>query len=717
MRDMDGEPALVLRGLFPRTIYTRGLESRFNILLSFLGTGLCLGLVAAILIARLVAKETERERAEQTLWVRNWALDSALNGVALSDLDGNLTYVNASLVAMWGYREAAELVGRPAVTFWSRPEEAAQVIAALRAAGRWEGDLEALRVDGTTFPAHISATLIRGRDGEPVGMMASFIDTTERKHAVAEITAARQRLEFVVSNVPSVIYTCRPDGDYGATFVSPNLEAQLGYRPEEMTSDPGFWASRIHPEDAQRVFAALPELFTKGHHTHDYRFRHGDGSWRWMHDELKLIRDGSGAPVEILGSWLDITERRRADEERLEFQRRLLHAQKLESLGVLAGGIAHDFNNLLMALLGNIDLALLTLPPQSAERAYLEKSVQAANRAANLTRQMLAYSGRGSFVVERIDLTTLVRESTELFRVSIAKTVTFDCHLPEGLPPIAGDLGQVQQVIMNLITNASESIGESPGAITLATGARDFGAAELAASRVEFVPDPGRFVYLEVADSGCGMDRLTLERLFEPFFTTKFTGRGLGLASVLGIVRGHRGALFVESAVGRGTTVRVLFPAAGDASPGAAAAAAGSAPPERALPGTGWILVVDDEPSVLEVCRSMLESLGWQVLAARDGLQAVEVFRDNAARIACVVLDLSMPGRDGLATLEELRRIRPDVQAILTSGYAEQDATARFMQGDLAGFVQKPYTIEKLRAALGRITTECTIVDTPEAER
>ena len=209
MRDMDGEPALVLRGLFPRTIYARGLESRLYLLLTFLGAGLGLGLVAGTLVARLVAKEKERARAEETLWVRNWALDSALSGIAIADLEGNLTYVNASLVAMWGYREAGELVGRPAVAFWSKPEDAAQVIAALRTAGRWEGDLEALRIDGTTFPAHLSATLIRGREGEPVGMMASFVDITERRRAVAELAAARQRLEFVVANSPAVIYTCR----------------------------------------------------------------------------------------------------------------------------------------------------------------------------------------------------------------------------------------------------------------------------------------------------------------------------------------------------------------------------------------------------------------------------------------------------------------------------------------------------------------------------
>ena len=365
MRDMNGEPALVLRGLFPRTVYAHGLEARRYLLLTFLGTGLVLGLVGLTLTLRLVVKEREQQRAEATLWVRNWALDSALSGIALADLEGNLTYANSALASMWGYREPSELLGRPAISYWSRPEQAAQVIEALGAAGRWEGDLEGLRPDGTTFPAHLSASLIRDREGAAVGMMASFVDVSEQRRTLVELEAARSRLEYVVANSPAVIYTCRPDGDYGATYVSPNIETQLGCRPEEMTSDSGFWASRIHPDDAQRVFAGLAELFETGHHVHDYRFRHRDGGWRWMHDELRLAPDASGAPVEILGSWLDITERRRADEERLELERRLLHAQKLESLGVLAGGIAHDFNNLLMAVLGNLDLALLTLPPGS----------------------------------------------------------------------------------------------------------------------------------------------------------------------------------------------------------------------------------------------------------------------------------------------------------------------------------------------------------------
>ena len=532
---------------------------------------------AVVKISGTAQDATERRNAEHELWVRSWALDSALSGIAIAGLDGNLTYVNASLVAMWGYREAGELLGRPAVAFWWQSEQAEQVIAALRAVGQWEGDLEAVRVDGTIFPVHLSATLVRGREGAPVGMMGSFVDTTERT----------------------------------------------------------------------------------------------------------------------------IAERRR-----LELERRLLHAQKLESLGVLAGGIAHDFNNLLMAVLGNLDLALLTLPPRSAERSYIEQSVQAVYRAANLTQQMLAYSGRSSFAVERIDLASLVRESVELFRASIARTAAFDCRLPEGLPAIVADLSQVQQVVMNLITNASESIGEAPGTITLTVGARDFDARELAGSRVEAIPDPGRFVYLEVADSGCGMDRQTLERLFEPFFTTKFTGRGLGMSSVLGIVRGHGGAIFVDSAVGRGTTVRVLFPAAGAPGRETASVSTGRAPLAPASPGPRWILVVDDEASVLEVCRNMLATLGWQVLAAGDGLHAVEAFRNHAPKIACVVLDLSMPGMDGIATLAELRRVRPEVRVILTSGYAEQDATARFTHGGLAGFIQKPYTIEKLRAAIGSIMRE-----------
>ena len=395
-----------------------------------------------------------------------------------------------------------------------------------------------------------------------------------------------------------------------------------------------------------------------------------------------------------------IAGRKKAEQESLELERRLLHAQKLESLGILAGGIAHDFNNLLMAILGNLDLALRKLSPVSPARANIEQSAQAARRATDLTRQMLAYSGKGRFMMKAMDLSELVEENTHLFRSSVARTTSLDLHLDRSLPAIDADAGQVQQVIMNLITNASEAIGESAGRITITTGAQDCDAQCLRRNRIEDAPPAGRFVMLEVSDTGCGMDEQTQQRLFDPFFSTKAKGRGLGMSAILGIVRGHRGAVFVESGPGRGSTIRILFPALAEAPAVKDAAANANVADARTSSLNGTVLVVDDEEIVRNVCKEMVQSFGMQVLTASDGRDAVEMFRNSPGKISHVILDLTMPNMDGMTAFKELVRIRPGVKVILSSGYNEQDSIQRISDQGIAGFIQKPYSLAKLREAL-----------------
>jgi len=406
----------------------------------------------------------------------------------------------------------------------------------------------------------------------------------------------------------------------------------------------------------------------------------------------------------------DITERKRMEKERLQLERRLLQSQKLESLGILAGGIAHDFNNLLMAILGNVDLALSDLSPLSPARESIREIETATRRAADLARQMLAYSGKGKFVLERIDLNELVREMSHLLEVTLSKKAVLKYNFAEFLPRMEGDPTQIRQIVMNLLTNASEAIGEQSGVVALSTGAM-FCDRPYLRNLEPFVgapdgapPAEGLYVYFEVADTGCGMDAETLGRIFDPFFTTKFTGRGLGLAAVLGIVRGHRGLIKVYSEPGRGTTFKVLFPACAEKTEqtAAAVAATGAAAPWR---GAGLVLVADDEETVRSITRRQLERLGFEVATAADGAEALERFRADADRVACVLLDLTMPKLGGEEVFRELRRIRPDARVILMSGYNEQDATQRFTGKRLAGFLQKPFRaqdlVDKLREILG----------------
>ncbi|MGC4119855.1 MAG: response regulator [Myxococcales bacterium] len=397
-----------------------------------------------------------------------------------------------------------------------------------------------------------------------------------------------------------------------------------------------------------------------------------------------------------------MAERKRSEAERLELERRLLHAQKLESLGVLAGGIAHDFNNLLQAVLGNLDLALATASPGAPAPEGLEAAALAARKAADLTRQLLAYSGRGHFDVRAVELGQLVRDNAALLRTSVSRNVALELSLASDLPAIEADAGQLQQVVMNLLTNASEAIGSKPGTIRLSTKVREPTSDELGRTRTGRAPEAGRFVELAVADDGCGMDAATLERLFDPFFTTKKTGRGLGMSALQGIVRGHRGALLVDSTEGRGTVVRVLFPVkdgvrppAPEPAPAKAKATAAASAPR------GAVLVVDDEELVRTVGRAMLRSLKRDVLTAASGKEALELYRAHAGHIETVLLDLSMPEMDGIATLKALRVLDPAVRVLLSSGYDEEDSVRSLPPDPNVVFLQKPYTLATLREALG----------------
>ena len=409
----------------------------------------------------------------------------------------------------------------------------------------------------------------------------------------------------------------------------------------------------------------------------------------------------------------EIAERQRIEAEQRALEAKMQQTQKLESLGVLAGGIAHDFNNMLTTILGNASLALMDLPPGLASREYLEEIVNSSRRAAELCGQMLAYSGRGRFVVELVDLSVLVRDTAHMLELSVAKKAPIEMRLAENLSRVEADATQLRQVIMNLVINAAEAIDGKDGVITVSTRITRCDRACLDATLSPDVLPEGEYVTLEVRDTGCGMDPATQAKIFDPFFTTKFTGRGLGLAAVLGIVRGHHGAVRVKSTPGEGTTFTILLPPT-QAIYGPAPLPHASAVAAKPLEQKGTILLVDDELPVRNVAARLLERLGFRVLPAKDGIEAVTLFREHAARVDCVLLDLTMPGLDGIATFHELQQIRPDVRAVLASGYSEQELGRQFAQDGLAAILQKPYTIGALTATLARVLGTASI-DAPKA--
>jgi PAS domain S-box-containing protein len=614
-----------------------------------------------------------------------------------TDASGAITSWNRGAELIFGYT-ADEVIGKTTeFLFGPGEQDVRRQLQERVLAGESIEDLERTwrRKDGSPVVLSSSYFPLRDPDGAIIGIGSVARDVTERARAEQALKESEARLAELLDAVSAAVWVS--DGQ-NALFVNAEMERLTGY-PREQLLQPGFLASLIDPAD-------IPVMLE-----HHARRRRGDEQVSRF--TIRLTAAGGqvrhlrvaaspftfdGRPATLLSA-LDTTDLVRAEEERRRLDLQMQQTQKLESLGVLAGGIAHDFNNLLVAILGNAGLALMELPPESPARQTVLDIETAAQRAAELTRQMLAYSGKGRFVIERLNLSRIVEEMAHLLEVSVSKRAVLKYRFAPDLPAVEGDATQIRQVIMNLITNASDAIGDRSGVISVSTGLMHADTAYLKSAYMDDDLPEGDYVYLEVADTGIGMDEATAARIFDPFFTTKFTGRGLGLAAVLGIVRSHRGAIKLYTEPGRGTTFKVLFPAAGPATPPAAA----EAQSRPAAPASGTILIVDDDETVRTVARRILEQAGYVVLTAADGHEAIERYRERPG-IDLVLLDMTMPHMDGEEAFRELRRIDPRVRVVLTSGYNEQDATERFAGKGLAGFIQKPYRpsdlLEKVRAAL-----------------
>jgi two-component system, cell cycle sensor histidine kinase and response regulator CckA len=521
-------------------------------------------------------------------------------------------------------------------------------------------------------------------------------DITDRKLVHEELLKLRKAVDASGES----IFMTDPSGL--VTFVNPAFTQLYGYTPVEVVGKARaniLKSDKTSPEEYEVFWETI---LSKRVAAGEIVNRTKDGRLLHIESSVNPILDDAGSISGFLAIQRDITDRKRSEEQRLDLERQLLHTQRLESLGVLAGGIAHDFNNLLVAILGNASLVKARLGPADRNVANLERLEKSAERAAELARQMLAYSGRGRFHVARLDINELITENADLFRTVIPRSTTLELNCAGSGVTVEADKGQMQQLIMNLITNASEAMGDGNGVITLSTGHMDCTEEDIKKSRHPEKPPAGRFAFLEAKDTGCGMDPRTQERMFDPFFTTKFTGRGLGMSAVLGIVKGHKGAIFVNSEPNNGTTIRVLFPPSSPVSADETVPAPEIPQSLVKVTGAGTILVVDDEESVLEFGEELVQELGFKCLRARDGEEAVSTFNVHGESIVCVLLDLTMPKKDGVETLKEMRRMRPQVPVILSSGYDEEEIIEKFAGLGLSGFVQKPYRFEDLKRKIAQ---------------
>jgi PAS domain S-box-containing protein len=523
---------------------------------------------------------------------------------------------------------------------------------------------------------------IPGHDAQPVLLGGIAIDVTERsRHA-----AALSLMASIVESSEDAIISKDLDG----TILSwnPAAERIYGYAADEVI---GRAISCLVPEDRREEEENILATLRGGgrlEHFETIRVRK-DGKTVHVALTVSPIYNARKAIIGASHIARDITQRKRLEEK-------LRQTAKLESLGVLAGGVAHDFNNLLTGILGNASLALEVLAPKDSARELIEQTAEAAEKAAHLTRQLLAYAGKGRFVVGPVNLSDLVREMIPLIKTSISKNAELRLNLQNELPCIEADAAQIQQLIMNLIINGAEAIPKGvDGSVSVTTYVQDVDEQYEAQSPAGTEISAGPYVALEVHDTGSGMDEGTVARIFDPFFSTKFTGRGLGLAAAQGIVHGHKGNIKVYSTPGNGSTFKVLFPATGERK-------AEARPETRVHVPAATILVVDDEEVIRKTAVTALKSFGHQVFVAKNGREAVDVFGTHNGNIDVVILDLTMPVMGGEEALLELMRINSRVPIILSSGFNQVEIIERFTGKGIAGFLQKPYTAAALAAEIKR---------------
>lgn len=655
---------------------------------------------------------TERKLAETALRDSE-ALFRAISeqlpdGLFLLDLDdphrpGRIVHVNPAAAKMYGYTPD-ELLGRSIEEILDKETAGGAQERREKIADGETIRFEAVHVrkDGSTFPSEVVTRMIQ-YGGRRVALTIDR-DITERKKAEENLRESQALLARAqqIARLGSWVWNVQKNDLSWSDQIYSIFNMEIGTFGGTFEA----FLELVAEEDRPRVESLVSDaLENRKPIEFEHAITRPDGTERIVFEQGEVILDEQGEIALIVGTTQDITERRKAEQERQHLERQILQTQKLESLGVLAGGIAHDFNNLLTGVLGYANLARQNLPETSPAHKHLQEIERVANRAADLTQQMLAYSGRGKFVIQMLDLSRVVNDLARLLQVSISKKARLEYDFCDDLLPIEADATQIQQVVMNLMTNASDALGDETGVIGVRTGLIRADEEYLSDTYIDDNLACGLYAYVEVSDTGCGMDDETKARIFDPFFTTKFTGRGLGLAAVLGIVRGHGGTIKIESELGKGTTTRVLFPCADQP---AGAAAIDNPPDEAAAPienwhGTGKILVVDDEEVVRSLAKNILEDAGYSVMTAKDGQEGVEMFSECADEITVVLLDLTMPNMDGEETFRELCKIRSDIPVILSSGYNEEDIATRFDGKGLAGFIHKPYRVKNLMETLAQV--------------
>ncbi|GMQ99673.1 MAG: hypothetical protein BMS9Abin18_0496 [Zetaproteobacteria bacterium] len=629
--------------------------------------------------ANLAAIAIEHTRKEETLH----QLVEVIPDAVVMHCQGKIVYANAAAAKLFGTTAHDGMLGMPILNFVptdmhsmveGRMDKAIHVPMPLI-----EERLQ--RLDGSVFDAEVTALPVKYQ-GKPATEVIIH-DLSARKEAEAEA----RRLRVAVEHAPEGIFIADEDGRI--VYCNAAFAQEAGLEPDQML---GKYAAELgggNKDDAH--YRKILSRLNRGESWEgEFTVSNARGSKRTVIRKVAPVTEAGETHYHV-GIDFDMTEK-------YEQQAKLEHTQRLESLGVLAGGIAHDFNNILTAILGNASLARMKLKHASPAQAHLHKIEVSSRRAGKLCHQMLAYAGKGKRVAKPMNISALVNDISAILEVSLGKNVTLEKRLETSLPSIEADEAQMEQVIMNLITNANEAMQGKNGSITITTGVMQGDAAYLRDCLGTENPQECQYVFLEVSDNGCGMNAQTKTRMFDPFFTTKRTGRGLGMSAVLGIVSQHHGALHLHSREGEGTTFRILFPGIEHR----VKDVQNSEGQEVNTRFSGMALVVDDEEIVRETASSLLKHMGFDVLVAKDGQAGVEAFRKNKDTITVVLLDMNMPRMNGKEACRKMKNMRPNIPIILASGYSETHLSDDFMKKRTAGFLHKPYSKMHLAQILHR---------------
>jgi PAS domain S-box-containing protein len=536
-------------------------------------------------------------------------------------------------------------------------------------------------------------------NGQVVSITVLSYDITEKKRSQEILQESEERYRKFSQLTSDFVYRCqRSSGDpFRIKWMGGAVEKITGYSQDEIF-DKGCWLPLVHPEDSQRISDMLLGLVPGDTSKNEFRIITKSGEIVWLLESSLCEAGDEPGQLVLHGTSQDITDKKRAEEEHQILEKQLQQTQRLESLGVLAGGIAHDFNNILAIIMGHCSLTEMDYNKAPNHIPEIEKAVA---RAAELCRQMLAYAGKAQFVQAQVNIGKLVEDTVNMLNASIKKNVVIKPTIASDIPFIKADASQINQIAMNLIINGAEAIGDEQGEVWVTLSKISIKAGQSEKDYLGKIIPAGWYACLEVADTGCGMSDETYNRIFEPFYTTKFTGRGLGMSAVLGIITAQGGTLQLSSQLGKGTTFKVYLPIQIGGS--------NLDEPAKLLDknetwlGSGTILLVEDEDQILQLAKTMLAELGFRVIEARNGKEALELYQKNATDINLVWTDLGMPVMDGYALFSELKKCNPALPIIISSGFGDVDITSRISRDDIAGLVGKPYNFNLLREILKNV--------------